>query len=94
VRRLLLAQARSLWQDTKARRGDPAAWRAHRQRDIPGRRRSALPTRTASMASRPYGAGPRTIAEPTPRPTRLRLEDLRRATKVVAAAVYDVLCGR
>jgi succinyl-diaminopimelate desuccinylase len=43
-----------------------------------------------------YGAGPRTIAESNAkRPDEnLLLEDLRRATQVVAATVYDVLCGR
>ena len=43
-----------------------------------------------------YGAGPRTIAESNAkRPDEnLRLEDLRRATQVVAATVCDVLCGR
>jgi acetylornithine deacetylase/succinyl-diaminopimelate desuccinylase-like protein len=43
-----------------------------------------------------YGAGPRTIAESNAkRPDEnLLLEDLRRATQVVAATVYDVLSGR
>jgi acetylornithine deacetylase/succinyl-diaminopimelate desuccinylase-like protein len=43
-----------------------------------------------------YGAGPRTIAESNAkRPDEnLLLEDLRRATQVVAATVYDVLGGR
>ena len=42
-----------------------------------------------------YGAGPRTIAESNAkRPDEnLVLEDLRKATKVVASAVYDLLAG-
>jgi succinyl-diaminopimelate desuccinylase len=42
-----------------------------------------------------YGAGPRTIAESNAkRPNEnLRLEDLRRATKVVAATAHDLLAG-
>jgi acetylornithine deacetylase/succinyl-diaminopimelate desuccinylase-like protein len=42
-----------------------------------------------------YGAGPRTIAEANAKKPdeNLLLEDLRRATQVVAAAVRDLLCG-
>jgi len=43
-----------------------------------------------------YGAGPRTIAESNAKRAdeNLVLEDLRKATKVVASAVYDLLASR
>jgi acetylornithine deacetylase/succinyl-diaminopimelate desuccinylase-like protein len=42
-----------------------------------------------------YGAGPRSILEANAKRAdeNLDLEDLRRATKVVAATVYDLLAG-
>ena len=42
-----------------------------------------------------YGAGPRTIAEANAKRAdeNLLLDDLRRATQVVAAAVFDLLSG-
>jgi acetylornithine deacetylase/succinyl-diaminopimelate desuccinylase-like protein len=50
---------------------------------------------TAGIPAVLYGAGPRTLAEANGHAAdeNLRLEDLRRATKVVAAALADLLSG-
>jgi len=50
---------------------------------------------TAGIPTVLYGAGPRTLAEANGHAAdeKLHLEDLRRATKTVAAALADLLCG-
>jgi hypothetical protein len=49
----------------------------------------------AGIPAAVYGAGPRTVLESNAKRAdeRLELEDLRRATKVIARTVYDLLAG-